>query len=497
MAAIETVFVDVTSVVPASWFNRLQKHLAGFLNLKVKISGATIVQVVAAASDEVASAYIGGEMRRNDVTVNHTFVAEGAGMYNVYVVATAAVDTFAVEVSTTTPATSPYRKVAEVDWDGAAITALRGVSGRVVQHTHDGVLTPKIEHSDLIGMAVGDPHTQYSLPDGSRPFTGVVTGVDPTVAGELATKFYADTVLSTVPVGGVFWWASAGAGPAGFLLADGSAVSRTTYDLLFAAIGETYGVGDGSTTFNLPDLRGRMIMGKDGTSALGDTGGALDHTHTQPTHQHAQDVHSHTMPSHTHTGASTGSGGSHTHTQGATSVSVAHTHTGPSHSHSATGLTVADTGVATTGSRHVGSGDSGLFPYDDLDNTSSSTSHRHGPGSYKDNAASVTGNSEYNSKSHTHPPAGNAYNHSHNGGALSGSTSATAVNTGNSSVEHTHTNPTTAASGTHTHASGGSTGTAAPSTNNSGAVNTVASGDDVTGLGTHPFLSMNAIIRYA
>ena len=49
--------------------------------------------------------------------------------------------------------------------------------------------------------------------------------------------------------------------PAGFLPCDGSAVSRATYALLFAVIGTTYGVGDGSTTFNLPNLKGRVIVG--------------------------------------------------------------------------------------------------------------------------------------------------------------------------------------------------------------------------------------------
>lgn len=47
----------------------------------------------------------------------------------------------------------------------------------------------------------------------------------------------------------------------GYLLCDGAAVSRTTYAALFAAIGTAYGVGDGSTTFNLPDLRGRFPLG--------------------------------------------------------------------------------------------------------------------------------------------------------------------------------------------------------------------------------------------
>ena len=51
--------------------------------------------------------------------------------------------------------------------------------------------------------------------------------------------------------------------PTGYLKANGAAVSRTTYATLFAAIGTTFGVGDGSTTFNVPDLRGEFIRGWD------------------------------------------------------------------------------------------------------------------------------------------------------------------------------------------------------------------------------------------
>ncbi len=62
--------------------------------------------------------------------------------------------------------------------------------------------------------------------------------------------------------------------PIGWLICDGSAVSRSAYSQLFAAIGTNWGVGDGSTTFNLPDLRGRTPIGagtgvaNDGTTAL-------------------------------------------------------------------------------------------------------------------------------------------------------------------------------------------------------------------------------------
>lgn len=78
------------------------------------------------------------------------------------------------------------------------------------------------------------------------------------------------------------------AAPTGWLLCDGSAVSRTTYADLFAEIGTTYGVGDGSTTFNLPDAQGRMTVGL-GTNAdvnaLGDSDGLAIASRT-PKHTH-------------------------------------------------------------------------------------------------------------------------------------------------------------------------------------------------------------------
>jgi phage-related tail fiber protein len=69
------------------------------------------------------------------------------------------------------------------------------------------------------------------------------------------------TIL-TVPAGAVFYLATSTA-PTGYLKANGAAVSRTTYADLFAAVGTTYGSGDGSTTFNLPDLRGEFLRGWD------------------------------------------------------------------------------------------------------------------------------------------------------------------------------------------------------------------------------------------
>ena len=75
--------------------------------------------------------------------------------------------------------------------------------------------------------------------------------------------------------------------PTGFLVCDGSAVSRTTYASVFAAIGTLYGAGNGSTTFNLPDLRGEFIRGYDGGRGI-DSGRSMgsSQSYQVSAHQH-------------------------------------------------------------------------------------------------------------------------------------------------------------------------------------------------------------------
>ncbi len=89
--------------------------------------------------------------------------------------------------------------------------------------------------------------------------------------------------VSILAPSGAITMYGAAAAPSGWLLCDGSAVSRSTYADLFAVIGTTYGMGNGSTTFNVPDMRQRFPLGKasSGTGAnLGDAGGNIDHIHT-------------------------------------------------------------------------------------------------------------------------------------------------------------------------------------------------------------------------
>ena len=109
------------------------------------------------------------------------------------------------------------------------------------------------------------------------------------------------TIPCRVPVGAMFIWLTDTA-PNGWLLCYGQEISRTTYARLFALIGTTFGVGNGTTTFNLPDLRGRLPLGQDdmgGVSAnrvtnaqadiIGGSAGAEDHTLSiaeMPAHTH-------------------------------------------------------------------------------------------------------------------------------------------------------------------------------------------------------------------
>lgn len=93
---------------------------------------------------------------------------------------------------------------------------------------------------------------------------------DSNIPSQKAVKSYVDAGGSAanlqrlLPTGTMLPYAAAAA-PSFFLACDGSAISRTTYAALFAVIGTTYGAGNGSTTFNLPDARGRVIVGS-GTS---------------------------------------------------------------------------------------------------------------------------------------------------------------------------------------------------------------------------------------
>lgn len=107
--------------------------------------------------------------------------------------------------------------------------------------------------------------------------TGDVTGsvaIDGSQNVSLASSLASQVDLT----GCIQLWAGASAPNADWKICNGDAISRSTYSALFGIIGTTYGVGDGSSTFNIPDLQSKVPVGKSGSYALGSTGGNASYT---------------------------------------------------------------------------------------------------------------------------------------------------------------------------------------------------------------------------
>lgn len=286
----------------------------------------------------------------------------------------------------------------------------------------------------------------YTRVDGSRPFTAPIAGVAPTAPEHLTTREYVDAQ----GVSGQVTLFAGDTAPDGWLLCDGSNVSRTTYADLFAVIGTTYGAGDGTSTFGLPNLHQRFPRGTN-TANMGSTGGANTHTHNNPSTSNTG--------AHAHNNPSTGNAGAHSHNQGNTgSTNLNHTHGGNStgnagsHSH--------NTGNASAGHTHGG--------------PTSTGSVQGGAGSFHYFASTVHGHGSANSTSHSHNVS-NTGSHSHN------------VGTSNSTnINHGHSNPSTSNTGSHAHSIGntGNTGDHSHSVGSTGSTSNVP-----------PYVEMRYIIK--
>jgi len=208
----------------------------------------------------------------------------------------------------------------------------------IIFQQRDGTEVARIEDNGTFNVVTGKlainataitaTAAELNLLDGGTSVGSSITiadtdGVVVNDGGTMKSVPASDFKEYIMPTGALMPYAGTSA-PTGFLLCYGQAISRSTYADLFSAISTTYGTGDGSSTFNLPDLRGRVVAGQDdmgGSSAdrltdqtgglngdtLGDTGGS--ETHTLSTAQ---------LPAHTHTvaaqqqvgGDSTNRGGS-------------------------------------------------------------------------------------------------------------------------------------------------------------------------------------------
>ena len=219
---------------------------------------------------------------------------------------------YAITIGTTgvggTLISIPNGVTAQVYTDGTnTYSAQTGSSG---DFTINGNLSVTGNQVDVGNMSVGGTFGVT----GTSTFTGIPSGPTATTGTnttQLATTAFVNASITANPgvlTGSLLMWPTTSA-PTGYLNCDGTAVSRTTYAALFAVVSTTFGTGDGSTTFNLPNYTNRMPYG----TTIGSTGGSADAVVVTHTHTATSTV---TDPGHHHLGSvynyyngSTGSGG--------------------------------------------------------------------------------------------------------------------------------------------------------------------------------------------
>lgn len=194
-----------------------------------------------------------------------------------------------------------------------------GTGANVLTPSAYAALTALVAQGFQSGVA---PSQQVNTP--IRQSTFVISALAQLIAdyglnanddGDLTTFKNNFSQAIALPRGAIFGWPTA-TPPAGCLTLNGAAISRTSYAFLFTLFGTTFGPGDGSTTFNLPDYRNRTLVGAGSLYAVGAIGGSKDAS--LPSHSHAVTASTGSESNgHTHTATLSGSaasGGTHTHT---------------------------------------------------------------------------------------------------------------------------------------------------------------------------------------
>jgi len=199
-----------------------------------------------------------------------------------------------------------------IAFDGDASTGIFRVGSNTIGFATAGVERVEISDSGLDmsnGLPIrfqdssGAPFVALKSPSSvSSNVTFTLPGADGTNGQMLQTNgsgALSFTTVQGVPSGSVFCMAVATV-PSGYLECNGAAVSRTTYSVLFAVIGTAYGTGNGSSTFNLPDLRGEFVRGFD-------NGKGTDSGRSIATSQGSQNA------QHNHSASATSTAGAHSH----------------------------------------------------------------------------------------------------------------------------------------------------------------------------------------
>jgi len=265
---------------------------------------SVLVATTAGVTFPLGVTFAGNQTVTGNLTVNGNTTIGNAGADTLSVVATGTFtgnQTFNGTATFTSTVTVPDHSFVNAKLATVATGTIKGRVGAGTGHVQDMTGT---QATTLLDAVVGD--------SGSGGTKGLVPA--PAAGDAAAARFLsaAGTFAAAVPVGSVTMYA-ANTAPTGWLECSGAAVSRTTYAGLFTAIGTVFGVGDGSTTFNLPDMRGEFARGWDNGRGI-DSGRAFGSAQGQAIEAH---VHSITPPSATD---DTGSGLTTTGTGGAETI---------------------------------------------------------------------------------------------------------------------------------------------------------------------------------
>lgn len=276
--------------LPSTWPNALMEFVSTLTaNLRFDLASPTTLRIPGGAGADQVAVGFGGPWRFNAAAVTAVHPGGSAGVYNAWVTANAndltAVDpadstnyAFALTIRTvasgappSSGATALSRLVAEVDWDGAAITAIRPLTGSSSRIDADTITAREVAPNTITEGEIADAVEQAWLPIGAMaPYAG--TG-DP---------------------------------PGGrYLLADGRLLSQTTYATLFARVGHKYngGIAPGGGNFKIPDKRGRVSVGADDMGTAGGSANRLTVSNDVVGANGGEEQHALTvteMPNHTH-----------------------------------------------------------------------------------------------------------------------------------------------------------------------------------------------------